>query len=146
MCFVKHKLRIANFCFSCWNVEGEGCFLWSTISVLNTHSSDTPWIPIDEKAHWEFWKCSMMLESVTQLCNTVYTFEGSFSLCVFFWLRMWFLLAQHMGCTWLNGSVHTMRLSHPHKHQPITSNNKSQWQIAQCEWALRLLYPLHWMK
>ena len=39
--------------------------------------------------------------------------KGSFTLCVFFWLRLRFPLSQQIGCTGLNGSVHSMRFWQP---------------------------------
>ena len=59
----------------------------------------------------------MMLES-----------NGSFTLCVFIWLRLRFLLSQQMVCTGLNGSVHTMRLEQHHQllYSPLwTKPNRS---------------------
>ena len=56
--------------------------------------------------------------------------EGSFTLCVFFWLQLRFCLSQQMGCTGLNGSVHTMWL-------------RQQSKIVQCERVLTVL-PSQW--
>ena len=62
----------------------------------------------------------------------------------FFWLQLRFLLSQLLGCTELNGRVHTMWKWQPHpaSTRPIVSKTKSQSQIAQREWSLKDLSHL----
>ena len=56
---------------------------------------------------------------------------------IFFWLRLQFFLLQQMGCTGLNGTVHTMRLQQHYQllYSPlIAKTNRSRNQKKRTMW------------
>ena len=87
-----------------WSVSGLHLITkWSSVNHKSKELKFSYIVLMDILSHWD-----------RDIASSFVSCEGPFTKCVFFWLRLRFGLSQQMGCTGLNGSVHTMWLRQHH--------------------------------